>query len=335
MLFFRPPPRADNPIVQHIYTADPAPLVYNGRVYLYTGHDEDGSTYFTMQEWRVWSSADMVNWTDHGSPMSLATFSWASANAWAGQAVYRNGKFYWYVPVRTGRPAGWPSASAVVGQPHRAVPRRPRPPAGRERRDRPDRLHRRRRPGLPVLGQPAPVVRAAQRRHDLVLRQPDPDPAHHRGIRHPHRQRQPADAVRGRALGLQAQRPVLHGVRGEVLLGVHRLLHRAQPDRAVDLPRHHHAHAGQQLHQPPRGHRLQRRLVLLLPQRRAAGRRRLHPLGRGGEVHLQRRRHHPDHQHDHGRRTAGRHARTRTSARRPRPSPGDPASRPSRPAKAA
>jgi len=92
--------RADNPIVQHVYTADPAPLVYNGRVYLYTGHDEDNSTYFTMRDWRVWSSSDMVNWTDHGSPMSLATFSWAGADAWAGQAVYRNGKFYWYVPVR-------------------------------------------------------------------------------------------------------------------------------------------------------------------------------------------------------------------------------------------
>ena len=102
---------------------------------------------------------------------------------------------------------------------------------------------------------------------------------------------EPAHAVRGRALGLQAQRPVLQRVRGEVLLGVHRLLHRARPDRAVDLPRHGHAHPGQQLHQPRRHHRLQRRLVLLLPQRRAAGRRRLHPLGRGGEVHLQRRRH--------------------------------------------
>lgn len=91
--------RADNPIVQHIYTADPAPLVHNGRVYLYTGHDEDGSTYFTMKEWRVWSSADMVNWTDHGSPLNISTFSWASANAWAGQVIARNGKFYWYVPV--------------------------------------------------------------------------------------------------------------------------------------------------------------------------------------------------------------------------------------------
>ncbi|WP_066367873.1 family 43 glycosylhydrolase [Herbidospora mongoliensis] len=100
------PATADNPIVQTIYTADPAPLVHNGRVYLYTGHDEDGSTYFTMRDWRVYSSADMANWTDHGSPMSLATFSWADANAWAGHVAYRNNKFYWYVPVRqrsTGR----------------------------------------------------------------------------------------------------------------------------------------------------------------------------------------------------------------------------------------
>ncbi|MDG4818672.1 family 43 glycosylhydrolase [Micromonospora sp. WMMD956] len=94
------PAHADNPIVQTIYTADPAPLVYNGRIYLYTGHDEDGSTYFTMKDWRVFSSADMVNWTDHGSPMSLATFSWAEADAWAGHVVARNNKFYWYVPVK-------------------------------------------------------------------------------------------------------------------------------------------------------------------------------------------------------------------------------------------
>ena len=102
---FVPSARADNPIVQTVYTADPAPLVYNGRVYLYTGHDEDNSTYFTMKEWRVYSTTDMVNWTDHGSPMSLTTFSWASANAWAGQVVNRNGKFYWYVPV-TNRSTG-------------------------------------------------------------------------------------------------------------------------------------------------------------------------------------------------------------------------------------
>ncbi|MBM0234212.1 family 43 glycosylhydrolase [Micromonospora sp. STR1_7] len=106
--------RADNPIVQHIYTADPAPLVHNGRVYLYTGHDEDGSTYFTMKEWRVWSSADMVNWTDHGSPLNISTFSWASANAWAGQVIARNGKFYWYVPV-TNRATNSMAIGVAVG----------------------------------------------------------------------------------------------------------------------------------------------------------------------------------------------------------------------------
>ncbi|ONI91286.1 glycoside hydrolase [Saccharothrix sp. ALI-22-I] len=92
--------RADNPIVQHVYTADPAPMVHNGRVYVYTGRDEDGSTTFNMREWRVFSSADMVNWTDHGVPMNLGTFAWADANAWAGHTIERNGKFYWYVPVR-------------------------------------------------------------------------------------------------------------------------------------------------------------------------------------------------------------------------------------------
>nr|WP_233163793.1 family 43 glycosylhydrolase [Glycomyces salinus] len=61
-----------------------------------------------MEDWRVWSSDDMVNWTDHGSPMGLDTFEWARQDAWAGQAVERNGKFYWYVPVvndATGRMA--------------------------------------------------------------------------------------------------------------------------------------------------------------------------------------------------------------------------------------
>jgi hypothetical protein len=104
--FLSPAAQADNPIVQHIYTADPSPLVHDGRVYLYTGHDEDNSTTFTMRDWRVSSSSDMVNWTDHGSPMSLETFSWASVDAWAGQAVQRNGKFYWYVPVRMANGAG-------------------------------------------------------------------------------------------------------------------------------------------------------------------------------------------------------------------------------------
>jgi len=88
-----------NPVVQTIYTADPAPMVYQDTVYLYTGHDEDGSKYFTMKDWRCFSSTDMVNWTDHGSPLSLKDFSWVKSDAWAGQCIERNGKFYYYVPM--------------------------------------------------------------------------------------------------------------------------------------------------------------------------------------------------------------------------------------------
>ena len=90
---------ADNPIVQTIYTADPAPMVHKDTVYLYTGHDEDGSKWFTMKDWRCYSSTDMANWTDHGSPLSIRDFEWARADAWAGQCVERGGKFYYYVPM--------------------------------------------------------------------------------------------------------------------------------------------------------------------------------------------------------------------------------------------
>ena len=92
--------RADNPIIQTIYTADPAPFVYNGRVYLFADHDEDGSTTYNMKDWRLFSSSDIVNWQDHGIVMSLQTFKWSNANAWAGQVWPRNGKFYYYAPMR-------------------------------------------------------------------------------------------------------------------------------------------------------------------------------------------------------------------------------------------
>ncbi|GAB3830449.1 hypothetical protein [Pontibacter rugosus] len=58
--------QAQNPIIQTAYTADPAPMVYNDKLYLYTSHDEDGSTWFTMNDWKLYTTDDMVNWTDHG-----------------------------------------------------------------------------------------------------------------------------------------------------------------------------------------------------------------------------------------------------------------------------
>ena len=90
---------ADNPIIQTNYTADPAPMVHNDTVFLYTSHDEDNATGFLMNNWMLYTSTDMVNWTDHGIIASLNSFSWQAGSAWAPQCVERNGKFYLYCPL--------------------------------------------------------------------------------------------------------------------------------------------------------------------------------------------------------------------------------------------
>lgn len=92
--------KAQNPIIQTMYTADPAPMVYNDKLYLYTSHDEDNSTWFVMNNWKLYTTTDMVNWTDHGIVAGYKTFDWAIGDAWAIQVVQRNNKFYLYAPVK-------------------------------------------------------------------------------------------------------------------------------------------------------------------------------------------------------------------------------------------
>lgn len=87
----------NNPVIQTHYTPDPAPMVRKDSVYLYTGDDVPGYPFYYMTKWRVYSTADMVNWTDHGSPISLESFTWAVDRAWAAQCIERNGKYYWYI----------------------------------------------------------------------------------------------------------------------------------------------------------------------------------------------------------------------------------------------
>jgi arabinoxylan arabinofuranohydrolase len=99
---------ADNPIIQTKYTADPAPLVHEDTLYLYTTHDEDTAVSFEMYDWMLYSTTDMVNWRDHGVVAGVRdpykTFAWSDGrNAWAPQAIERDGKFYLYCPtVRNG-----------------------------------------------------------------------------------------------------------------------------------------------------------------------------------------------------------------------------------------
>jgi len=96
--------KAQNPIIQTKFTADPAPMVYNDTVFLYTSHDEDDAMGFKMQNWLLYTSTDMVNWTDHGEIASLKNFKWVNVDngAWAPQVVRRNNKFYMYCPVPNG-----------------------------------------------------------------------------------------------------------------------------------------------------------------------------------------------------------------------------------------
>lgn len=95
----------NNPIIQTKLTADPAPLVHNGVVYLYTTRDqadpENGMGRFRMRDWLLYTSTDMVNWTDHGVIASLDAFAWANHDngAWAPECIERNGKFYLYCPL--------------------------------------------------------------------------------------------------------------------------------------------------------------------------------------------------------------------------------------------
>jgi len=92
------------PIIQTKYTADPAPMVHNDTVFLYTSHDEDDAMGFKMKDWLLYYSTDMVNWTEHGVVASLDNFDWVPYDngAWAVQCVERNGKFYLYCPMPGG-----------------------------------------------------------------------------------------------------------------------------------------------------------------------------------------------------------------------------------------
>ena len=113
------PKQINNPIIKDKFTADPAALVYNDTVYLYAGHDEapNDFNFYRMNEWLVYSSSDLVNWTEHPVPLKTSDFDWAKGDAWAAQVTERNGKFYWYVTVEHGTIPGKSIGVAVSDSP--------------------------------------------------------------------------------------------------------------------------------------------------------------------------------------------------------------------------
>ena len=90
---------AQRPILPDFY-ADPSARVFNGRVYIYPSHDAPGArNWKQMVDWHVFSSDDLITWTDHGVAFSLKDLTWAKEEAWAPDCIARNGKYYFYFPA--------------------------------------------------------------------------------------------------------------------------------------------------------------------------------------------------------------------------------------------
>ena len=97
---------AQNPIIRDQYTADPTARVFNDKVYLYPSHDilpPEGQRqdWFCMEDYHVFSSENLTDWTDHGVIVTQNKVPWVRPNSysmWAPDCVYRNGKYYFYFP---------------------------------------------------------------------------------------------------------------------------------------------------------------------------------------------------------------------------------------------
>jgi hypothetical protein len=96
------------PLVKHIYTADPSAHVFNGRIYIYPSHDieagipfDDLGSHFAMEDYHVLSTdKEGKNVTDHGIALHVKDVPWADRQMWAPDAAYKNGKYYLYFPAK-------------------------------------------------------------------------------------------------------------------------------------------------------------------------------------------------------------------------------------------
>lgn len=97
-----------NPIITNQYTADPSARVFNGRVYVYPSHDIRATQgrgrvgWFCMEDYHVFSSANLTEWKDHGVILNQNQVQWADPTAysmWAPDCIFKNGKYYFYFPT--------------------------------------------------------------------------------------------------------------------------------------------------------------------------------------------------------------------------------------------
>ncbi|MGY2134713.1 family 43 glycosylhydrolase [Hymenobacter sp. HD11105] len=106
--FFGTTASAQNPFITNQFTADPTARVFGDRVYVYPSHDipcgpgRGRIGWFCMEDYHVFSSTNLTDWTDHGVIVTQNKVPWVkpdSYSMWAPDCIYRNGKYYFYFPT--------------------------------------------------------------------------------------------------------------------------------------------------------------------------------------------------------------------------------------------
>lgn len=96
------------PLVSHIYTADPSAHVFDGKIYIYPSHDidagipfNDNGDHFGMEDYHVLSMENIDAATvDNGVALHVKDVAWATRQMWAPDAAHKNGKYYLYFPAK-------------------------------------------------------------------------------------------------------------------------------------------------------------------------------------------------------------------------------------------
>lgn len=96
------------PLVTHIYTADPSAHVFDGKIYIYPSHDidagipfNDNGDHFGMEDYHV-LRMDSPNGPaeDCGVALHVKDVPWAERQMWAPDAATKDGKYYFYFPAK-------------------------------------------------------------------------------------------------------------------------------------------------------------------------------------------------------------------------------------------
>jgi beta-xylosidase len=101
-------PVENEPLVTHIFTADPSAHVFEGKLYIYPSHDLDNDTppsnegdQYDMEDYHVFSLEDMQSPViDHGQVLHLKDIPWAQKQMWAPDAAFKNNTYYLYFPAK-------------------------------------------------------------------------------------------------------------------------------------------------------------------------------------------------------------------------------------------